>query len=90
MSHINEANQSKESEKNINLSSNNIDECFASDEKNNDNLKKAEESGKNKDFQNIINEQETLNFIDKRNQEIIENQNNINNMKKKNNNDFTE
>ena len=90
MSHINEANQSKESEKNINLSSNNIDECFASDEKNNDNLKKAEESGKNKDFQNIINEQETLNFIDKRNQEIIENQNNINNMKNMNNNNFTE
>ena len=90
MSHNNEANQSKESEQKINLSSNNVDEFLLKDDKNiNNRLNNIKESEK-KDFKNITNSQRSLDILGKERYEKSENQNNMINKNINNFNNFTE
>ena len=74
MSHL--TNQSKESDKNINLSSNNNDDYIISDENNNSKYNNnIEENEHNNGYTNNINNQESINFLDKENNDNIENNN---------------
>ena len=94
MSHL--TSKSKESDQNINLTSNhndNNDDYIISDENNNSKLNTIEENEQNNDFNNNINNQESINFLDKEKKDDIKNKNiniNNNNLKNLNLNTFTE
>ena len=97
MSHL--TNKSKESDKNINPSSNNNDnndDYIISDENNNSKLNIIEENEQNNHFNNNINNinnQESINFLDKEKKDEIQNKNisiNNNNLKNLNIHNLTE